>query len=203
MRIKKELSIFDRHCLFLFQSMKIPKTPTKGMSARIPHTTTYTTFLDYDNIQDERLDDESVYLQELHHLGDFHVFKTSDFGRHVVCIDVLSLREELDVVYASTCDHMFKRGVRINEYRTWILRNWEKGERERPQYLRTIGSPYNGQRLQSQAHGEFLQAFYVAKVRLVNPDGNDEIEIQSYHTSSKVTVKGLEDEMKRHKRKQA
>jgi hypothetical protein len=36
-------------------------------------------------------------------------------------------------------------------------------------------------------------------VRLVNPDGNDEIEIQTYNTSSKVTVKELEKEASRHK----
>jgi len=199
MRIKKELSIFDRHCLLLFQSMKIPKTPTKGMSARIPHTTNFTIFLDYDNIQDERLDDELVYLQELYHLGDFHVLKTNEFGRHVICVDALPLREALDVVYSSTCDAMFKRGVRINEFRTWILRNWEKGERERPQYLRTIKSPCNGQRLQSQAHAGFLEAFFGLKVRLVNPDGNDEIEINEYNTSSKVTTKELEKEARKHK----
>jgi hypothetical protein len=44
----------------------------------------------------------------------------------------------------------------------------------------------------------FLKAFCGANVRLVNPDGNTEIEIQSYNTSSKVTVKDLEEEMKRH-----
>jgi hypothetical protein len=199
MRLKNEFSIFDRHCLLLFQSMKIPRTPTKGMSARIPHTTNFVTFLDYDNIQDERLDDELVFLQELYRLGDFHVFKTSDFGRHVICVDAMPLREALDIVYASTCDEMFKRGIRINEYRTWILRNWEKGERERPQYLRTIESPYNGQRLQSQAHAGFLTAFFGAKVRLVNPDGNDELEINEYNTSSKVTVKDLLASIGKHK----
>lgn len=201
MRIKKELSIFNNYLLFQFQSMKIPKTPTKGMSARIPHTTNFVPFLDYDNVIDERLDDELVYLQELHQLGDFHIFKTNEFGRHVICIDELLLREALDVVSNSTCDYQFKRGIRINEYRTWILRGWEKGERERPKFLRTIESPYNGERLQSQAHAMFLQAFYGVKVRLVNPDGNDEIEIQNYNTSSKVTVKDLEEEMRKHGRK--
>jgi hypothetical protein len=200
-RIKKELSIFNNYLLFQFQSMKIPKTPTKGMSARIPHTTNFVPFLDYDNVIDERLDDELVYLQELHQLGDFHIFKTNEFGRHVICIDELLLREALDVVSNSTCDYQFKRGIRINEYRTWILRGWEKGERERPKFLRTIESPYNGERLQSQAHAMFLQAFYGVKVRLVNPDGNDEIEIQNYNTSSKVTVKDLEEEMRKHGRK--
>ena len=35
-------------------------------------------------------------------------------------------------------------------------------------------------------------------MRLVNPDGNDELEINEYNTSSKVTVKDLEEEMKKH-----
>lgn len=181
--------------------MKNPITPTKGLSARVPHTTHYVLFMDFDNIQDERLDDELIPLQELFHLGDFHVFKTSEFGRHSICIDEMPLREALDVVYSSSCDGMFKKGIRINEYRTWILRGWEKGERERPKYLRTIESPYNGERLQSQAHAMFLKAFYGANVRLVNPDGNTEIEIQGYNTSSKVTVRDLREEIKKHERK--
>jgi len=147
------------------------------------------------------LDQELVYLQELYKLGDFHVFKTNEFGRHVICADRLPLVEALNVVYGSTCDMMFKRGIRINEYRTWILRGWEKGERERPQYLSTIESPYNGQRLQSQAHAMFLEAFYGVSVRLANPDGNTEIGIQGYNTSSKTTVKDLEKEMKKHGKK--
>jgi hypothetical protein len=100
----------------------IPMTPTKGLSVMVTHSTSYTVFMDFDNIQDQRLDDELIPLQELFRLGDFHVFKTSEFGRHAICID---------------------------------------------------------ERLQSQAHAMFLQAFYGVKVRLVNPDGNDEIEIQT------------------------
>ena len=34
-----------------------------------------------------------------------------------------------------------------------------------------------------------------------NPDGNDEIEIQDDNTSSKVTVKDLEEGMRKHGRK--
>jgi len=195
MRIKLQFSILNRYCLLQFQSMKVPKTPTKGMSARILHTTSFVIFLDYDNVTDERLDDELTYLQELHLLGDFYVFKTNEFGRHAICIDILPLREALAIVYNSNCDRLFKRGIRINEYRTWILRGWEKGERERPRFLRTLESPYNGERLQSQAHASFLKTFYGVSVRLVNPDGNDEIEIQGYNTSSKVTAKELHKAM--------
>jgi hypothetical protein len=54
--------------------------------------------------------------------------------------------------------------------------------------------------VQSQAHATFLKAQFGAKVRLVNPDGNDEIEIQGYNISSKTTVKDLLAEMKKHGR---
>jgi len=193
-----QFSILNRYYLFQLQSMKVPKTPTKGISARIPHTTNFVTFLDYDNVTDERLDDELVYIQELYQLGDSYIFKTNEFGRHAICIDILPLRDALAVVYTSTCDRLFKRGIRINEYTTWILRNWEKGERERPEFLRIVESPYNGKRLQSQAHAEFLKTFFGVDVRLVNPDGNHEIEIQGYNTGSKVAVKELYKAMNKH-----
>jgi hypothetical protein len=198
MRISRKWSLFGRHYLFLLQSVKTPNTPTKGMSARVPHSIAFTVFLDYDNIEDESLDDELVALQEVHRLGDFHVFQTSEHGRHAVCIDEIAPRDAYAIVISSRCDWMFKRGIRINEYRTWILRNWEKGERERPKFLRTIESPYNGERLQSQGHAMFLRAFCGANVRLVNADGNEEIEIQDYNTSSKVTTKDLLRERKKH-----
>jgi hypothetical protein len=178
--------------------MKVPSTPTKGISNRIPHSTFFVPFFDFDNITDERLDDELVYLQELFRLGDLFVAQTNQFGRHVLGLDCLLPRECLTVIEASSCDWMFKRAARINEYRAWILRGWEKGEREKPVYLRTLESPYNGQRLQSQAHATFLKAWFGAKVRLVNPYGNDELEIQGYNTSSKVTTKELLKEMKKH-----
>jgi hypothetical protein len=201
MKIKLETSIFDRYLLLHLQTMKLPKTPTRGISARVPHTTLFVPFLDYDNTTDESLDDELVYLQELFQLGDLYVFKTNEFGRHVMGVDCLFPRNCLSVLEASRCDWMFKRAIRINEFRTWILRGWEKGERERPKFLRTIESPYNGEHLQSRGHAKFLEAFYGVSVRLVNPFGSEEIEIQSYNTSSKVTLKELAEEMKKHGRK--
>jgi hypothetical protein len=73
LRINATVRIFGKMWLLHFQSMDIPKAPTAGISARIPHTTEFVTFLDYDNITDERLVDELLYLQELHRLGDFRV----------------------------------------------------------------------------------------------------------------------------------
>jgi hypothetical protein len=195
MRINTTVRIFGKMFLFHFQSMNIPKAETAGISARIPQTTEFVTFTDFDNVTDQRLTDELRYLQELHTLGDFHVLSSSEFGRHAICVDRLFLKEALDVIYDSTCDAVFQRGVRINEYRTWILRALEKGDRERPKYLYSVESPHNGRRLQSQAHAHYLEVFYGAKVRLVNPDGNDILEIQGYKTSSKVSTAELLKEL--------
>jgi len=191
MKITQQFRVFRWMLLFLFQSMKVPKEAAAGLSARIPHTTEFVIFLDYDNITDERLSDELVYLQELYGLGDFHVFATNEFGRHVICIDRLLLKDALAVVYTSTCDAIFKKGIRYNEYRTWILRVTEKGDRPKPKYLYTVQSPYNGQQLQSQGHAKFLQQYYGADVKLVNPDGNNELETQGYKTASKTSAKDL------------
>jgi hypothetical protein len=177
--------------LFLFQSMKIPIEVTAGISARIKYTTEFVVFMEFDNVEDSRLVEELIYLQELFHLGDFYVFKTSQFGRHCVCLDRLQLRNALAVLNNSTCDAMFKRGIRINEYRTWVLRGLGKGERKKPQFAYVIESEYNGKQLQSQAHSEFLQQYYGAPVRLVNPDGNHELEIQGYKTASKTSSKDV------------
>ena len=87
MIITKQLRILDRMLLLKFQSMKIPIEPTAGMSARVPFTTEFTIFLDYDNIKDDRLREELVYLQEVYGLGDFLVLSTNEFGRHAICLD--------------------------------------------------------------------------------------------------------------------
>jgi len=189
LRINTTVRILGKMYLFHFQSMDIPKAPTAGISARIPHTTEFVTFLDYDNIKDESLADRLPYLQELFQLGDFHVFSTNEFGRHVTCVDRLPVREALAVVYSADCDPLFAKGIRINEYRTWILRGLEKGDRDKPKYLYSVESPYNGQRLQSQAHALYFQRYFGAKVRLVNPDGNNTLEIQGYKTGKNVGKK--------------
>lgn len=198
MRISATVRIFGKMFLLHFQSMDIPKAPTAGISARIPHSTDYVTFLDFDNIKDDRLRDELIYLQELHHIGDFHVFYSNEFGRHAICVDRLFLKEALDVIYTSTCDRTFARGARINEYRTWILRGLEKGNRNRPKYLYTVNSPHNGKRLQSQAHALFLQYYYGAEIRLRKPDGNSILEVQGYKTSNKIDMKEVDREAHNH-----
>lgn len=194
-----------------FQVFDTPNVPTKGLSARIPYTVEFVPFLDYDNIRDPRLIEELQDLQDLFEIGDFYVMGTSEYNRHAICVDRMPMREALSVVWESSCDYNFKRGIRINEFRTWILRCAEKGNRPKPRFLYSIESPYNGKRRQSEAHSIFLRQCYGVKVRLANPDGNKElkispdgqnfytvaaVEMQNYLTASKTDARKLEKEYK-------
>jgi hypothetical protein len=175
-----------------FQTMVVPKAGTVGMCSRIPHTLEHIPMLDYEPvIEDERLKDELKGLQGVFHLGDGHVVETYEYGRHAVFFDRMLTAEVLEVIYSSSCDPIFRPGIRYNEYRTWVTRIFEKGERDRPHYLYRVDSPHNGERLQSQAHALFFERFYGAKVRLTNPDGNTSLLFQSYRTSSKVKLEDL------------
>jgi hypothetical protein len=64
-----------------------------GVSSRIPHTSLHVTFLDYDNIVDDRLVEELRFLQGEFEIGNFYVLETRNKGRHAVCIDVLRPRD--------------------------------------------------------------------------------------------------------------
>jgi hypothetical protein len=185
-------SLLGKTFHFKFQVLDTPRVPTKGLSARIPYTVDFCVFLDYDNIRDTRLIEELQDLAELFELSDFYVMGTSEYNRHAIAINRMPMRECLQVVWASTCDYNFKRGIHINEFRTWILRCAEKGSRPKPQYLYTVESPHNGKRLQSEAHAIFLRDCYGIKVRLTHPDGNKELKIspdgQDFYTVAAVEM---------------
>jgi len=156
-----------------------------GVSSRIPGTTLHITFLDYDNVVDERLVEELNDLQTEFQLGNFHILQTRNNGRHAVCIDALRFKDVLEIVRFSSCDLMFKKAPRINEYRCWILRYAKKGYRDAPKYLYTVESPYEGRNLQSRGHAKYLLKFGIT-IDLKKPFGPEEIEIQAYNTGKRT-----------------
>jgi hypothetical protein len=158
-----------------------------GVSSRIPDTSLHVTFLDYDNIVDDRLIEELRFLQGEFELGNFYVLETRNEGRHAVCIDALRPRDQKEIVDFSSCDLMFKKAPRINEYRCWVLRFAKKGNRDEPKYLYTVESPYEGQNLQSRCHAKYLLNFGV-KIDLKNPFGPEEIEVQEYNTGKRTEM---------------
>jgi len=177
--------------LLKFQIIKKPQADTAGISSRIPGTSLHVAFLDYDNIVDELLIEELRFLQEEFEMGNFHVIKTNTKARHVICLDVFTFAEVLQIVRFSGCDLMFKRAPRINEYRCWVLRFAKKGKRNAPDYLYAVESPYEGKNLQSQSHANYLAKFGI-EIDLQKPFGPEELEIQVYKTA-KRTEKDLDD----------
>jgi len=112
--------------LLKFQLMKQLSVRSSGVSSRVSDTSLHIIFLDYDDIVDERLKEELVFLQSEFKLGNFYVLETRSNGRHAVCIDVLRFKDVKEVVDFSSCDLMFKKAPMINEYRCWVLRYAKK-----------------------------------------------------------------------------
>jgi len=156
-----------------------------GVSSRIPGTTLHVLFLDYDNVEDERLKEELRFLQAEFQIGNFYILETRSKGRHAVCIDALRPRDQKEIVDFSSCDQLFKKAPTINEYRCWVLRYAKKGNREEPKYLYTVESPYEGKNLQSRGHAKYLLNFGVT-IDLKKPYGPDEVEIQAYNTGKRT-----------------
>jgi hypothetical protein len=167
------------------QTMKKPDVRTEGATSRIPTTALHVTFLDYDNVTDERLKEELSHLQDEFEIGNFYVLKTKNDGRHCVCIDALTFKDQKQIVDFSSCDLLFKKAPRINEYRCWVLRYAKKGTREEPKYLYTVESPYEGKNPQSRGHAKYLLNFGI-KIDLKNPFGPEAIETQEYNTRNKT-----------------
>ncbi len=181
------VKIGSRSLLLKIQLMKKLEVRTRGISSRILHTSLHVILLDYDNITDERLIDELRYLQQEFEIGDFHVFETRNEGRHAICIDCLRFKDSKEITDFSSCDLMFKKAPRINEYRCWVLRYAKKGDRDEPKYLYTIESPHEGKNLQSRGHATYLLKFGV-EIDLKNPYGPEEIEVQAYNTGKRTEM---------------
>ena len=178
------LKVGDYNLLLKFQVMKRLNIRTEGVSSRIPGTSLHVTFLDYDNIDDERLREELEHVIDVFEIGSFIVLSTRETGRHCICLDALRFRDVMEIVDFTSCDLMFKRAPRINEYRCWVLRYEKKGDRKAPEYLYTVESPYEGNNLQSAGHAKYLLKFGVER-SLKNPFGPEEIETQEYNTAEK------------------
>jgi hypothetical protein len=196
MRLSYLTQIGDLTLFLKLQAWHKRSVRTEGYSARVIPTCLFVTFLDYDNIVDERLTEELRFIQDEFDIGNFYIFRSSELGRHCVCIDALTLKEVKQILNLSTCDVAFKNSPRISEYRTWVLRHGKKGDREAPKYTYTVESQYEGDNLQSVGHKMFLEAMFGVKTpELKNPLGDEAVELQWYNTWSRVSRAELEKEI--------
>jgi len=181
------LFMIHNYTVFLkVQILKKLETRAEGAASRVVGTTRHVIFLDYDDIDDYHLLEELQHIQDEKNIGNFYVFQTRRNGRHAVCIDALRFRDVKDIVDYSSCDIAYKRGPRLNEYRSWVIRYTKKGKnRDAPKYIYKIESPNEGKNLQSLGHATYLMNFGV-KINLKRPYGPNEIESISYNTGKRV-----------------
>lgn len=186
MRWSHLFMIRDYTIFLKVQILKKFKTRAEGMSSRVVGTTKFVTCLDYDDIDEYRLIEELQHLQDEKMIGNFYVFETRRNGRHAICIDALPFRTVKDIIDYSTCDLAYKKGPRLNEYRSWVLRYTKKGKnRNAPKYIYKVESPHEGKNLQSLGHAMYLLNFGV-KINLKRPYGPNGIESISYNTGHRV-----------------
>jgi hypothetical protein len=171
--------------LIKFQIWKKLTIRTRGMESKVMGTSLHVTFLDYDYTNDKRLKEELQFLQEEFLIGNFYVFQTRDKGgRHAVCLDALTAKEQKTIVDFSSCDEAFKRAPMINEFRCWVLRIDAKGKRPAPQFIYKVESDFEGTNPQSIGHSHYLLKFGL-DIKLRNPIGEDGIYAESYNTSER------------------
>jgi hypothetical protein len=188
MKLTVQLKLLSKTFFFKLQSIDIPSIRTWGKSSRIPNTSKHVLFFDYDNIDEDTLVNELYALIEEFHVGNIYVFELDrPLAYHCVCTDYFTANEVKKITMASSCDIGFVIAPRYDKFRNWVLRDYIKGQRERPTYAFMISSPYHGERLQSVAHANFLTTYYGFEMVLNNPDGNTEkIRLESYLTASRT-----------------
>lgn len=180
-----KLNIFGKTIMSQFQIIDTPKYPTIGKSSRIPHTHYHVLFLDYDLMDFDTMADELNALIDDYHIGNIYIFKTRENAYHCICFDYLWLSQVKHIVMSSSCDLGFVLAPRYDKFRNWVLRDLPKGERIAPVFVGCVGSKYNGNNKQSSAHAKYITAKYGIPIELANPDGQDELKLESYLTAKR------------------
>jgi len=200
--MKIELKRKDNHLSGFFQ-MKVPfvektfrfhtmlyNTPNSwvhGYSSRTQFSR-YVLFHDYDNLDEESIVQELVFLQEQYKLSDYYLFKLDrDNSFHAVCLDTFSIRDAYEIQQATSCDLAFIHAIKNLQTKEWILRWHKKGTRGSPEFIRTIKSPYN-KHTKSSAHANFLKKLAVPiKMRKRNEwDGGSVLAMVDYNTANRT-----------------
>jgi len=188
MRLTRINNIEDYSYFIKVQVLKSLKIRTHGLESRVKGTPFHVIFLDYDNIDFKTLvEDILPPLQHVFEIGNFYVFETGDMSYHCICIDALTPKEVYTIVGAAGCEKAFRNSFFINEYRTWVLRNDEKGKKLPPKYLTRVQSCYEGRNPQSLGHSIYLKKFGI-EIELKKPVGEPRISEEGYNTSDTHTV---------------
>ena len=184
MRVSRLINIGDYSVFVKVQLLKALKIRTCGTESRVKWTPFFVIFLDFDNVDFKTLvEDILPPLQDVFEIGNFYVFETGYMSYQCICIDALTPKEVYQIIDSAGCEKAFRNSFFINEYRTWILRNVEKGDRPPPKYIARVESPHEAQNPQSLGHAIYLKEKYGIEIELKNPVGEPLIIEEDYPTS--------------------
>ena len=164
-----------------------PETWVHGYSSRTEDGR-YVLFHDYDSLDLSALCSELRYLQKKFKLSNYYVFKLDrPDSWHAVCLDTFSLSEAYEIQKQTSCDFAFINSIKRLQTREWILRWYEKGEREKPLYHLCLDSAFHGH-VKSLAHKDFLMLLGVPESKMPKGryDGHKNLSLVDYDTSNRV-----------------
>lgn len=200
--MKLELKRKENNCSFFFEltipffkkrfrthSMlyNAPDSWVHGYSSRTQFGQ-YVLFHDYDNLDQEAIEQELKFLQDKYKLSDYYLFKLDrENSFHAVCLDTFSIRKAYEIQRATSCDLAFIHSIKRLQSKEWILRWGKKGERDAPEYVKTISSRHRKHK-RSSAHGVFLKKMSVP-VKMYNKkewDGGQVLAVVQYDTANRT-----------------
>ena len=194
MKARASFRIGKKLFMWTFGIMDVPEEPTTGFTSRVPGTNRHIIPLDYDLIRLDFLKDELRAVQREFDLGDFHMLRSrldpeytlyEVGGYHAICLDKVTLYELRMIQRASSCDAAFRWAPKHDPGRSWVLRGFEKGEREKPVYIGTLLS--DSFRPQHLGTALFLVANYGVPLGfLQNSDDNTKMCVEGYLTAKRV-----------------
>lgn len=180
-----EIKIRSRNNIFrlALERIRLPKAWTTGTMNRCEDGK-YIVYLDYDLIEEDYLKGELAHLQAVFDVGDFFVFQSSPKKYHAISFSKMTALEYVRLLENSSADELFKKIPRYVSYRNWVLRHFEKAEKNKPKYLYTLANTSNRQ--ESYAHFKFLKTFYpdIPINKLKNSDCLTKLDIITYKTGN-------------------
>lgn len=162
-----------------------PTVKTRGICSRIPKTMEHILPLDYDGVKKYVPKEDAVVIQDWKRCGNFYLFQSRKYAFHTYCIDHFTVPDVNECQLMSNCDRAYHNGPLWNYTRGWVLRYKSKGNQPAPKFIGVIKSPYEGERLQSSFHANFLNKVYKLNIKLKNPDGLNDGYTQPYTTRVK------------------
>jgi len=162
-------------------------------------------FLDVDNQIRFLLESECKFLMENYNLSPFMIFTTFEkidenskqpYGNyHAISITKCHYKQIFEIQSkVHTLDSAYSVIPKIFKWKTWVLRQSVKGNRDKPKFVKIIGDinkSYNQNC--SNAHRLFLEGIYpeMPKIKYTNLDkyGVDKLFLTEYKTAAGVKEK--------------